>query len=64
MSGWAGGAANYRWQRDRRGSDDGRLGLRQDVVRILARFRAENGWQPGYVWNPYRGTYEPPREDS
>jgi hypothetical protein len=36
---------------------DGRLGLTQDVCRILAAFRADHGWQPGYVWNPYVGTY-------
>lgn len=58
MSGWSGGAANYTWQRDRRGPNDGRLNLRADVAAILAKFRAEHGWQPGMIWNPYSGAYE------
>ena len=61
MTGWSGGAANYRWQRDRRGPDDGRLALREDVARILAQFRSSHDWEPGMVWNPYRGAYEAAR---
>jgi len=60
VTGWAGGAANYRWQRYRRGPDDGCLELREDVTRILARFRKSHGWEPGMTWNPYRGAYEHP----
>jgi hypothetical protein len=36
---------------------DGRQHLTRDVLRILAKFRAEHGWQPGDTWNPYTGTY-------
>ena len=29
-----------------------------DVARILAAFRAQHGWQPGYVWEPRAGVYQ------
>ena len=33
----------------------------QGVLAVLAKFRAEHGWEPGMEWNPYRGAYEYPR---
>lgn len=27
---------------------------------VMARFRDEHGWQPGYEWNPYLAEYVPP----
>ena len=57
MSGWAGGIANREWRRDRRSSDDGRLGALEDVRTILERFRSEHGWEPGMAWDPYLGEY-------
>lgn len=37
-----------------------RHSLVKDVQVILARFRREQGWQPGMVWNPRTGRYESP----
>lgn len=28
-----------------------------DIARILAAFRAQHGWQAGYVWDPRGGVY-------
>lgn len=60
MTGWAGGIANREWKRDRRGPDSGRLGAVDDVRKILAKWRAEHGWQPGMTWDPREGTYKHP----
>jgi hypothetical protein len=57
MSGWTGGIANRDWQRDRRGPDNGRIGLAEDVRRILADWRADHGWEPGSVWDARLGRY-------
>jgi hypothetical protein len=55
VTGWAGGAANYRWQRDRRGPDDGRLRLREDVTRILTQFRKKPRLGTGHDLEPVPG---------
>lgn len=52
MSGWAGGAANRTWQRDRRSADSGRIGVVEDVRAILGAWRLSHGWEPGMVWDP------------
>lgn len=57
MTGWSGGAANRTWQRGRRGPDGGAIGALEDVQRILDKFRADHGWQPGMVWDPRAGQY-------
>ena len=59
--GWSGGAANRTWQRDARGPDSGRIGLIEDARAILAKFRAEHGWEPGMEWDPYAGAYTWPQ---
>lgn len=64
MSGWTGGSVNRRWQRGRRGPDHGGLHLQEDIARILAEFRAANGWEPGSVWDPYSGSYVIRKEGS
>ena len=60
MSGWAGGAANREWQRDRRSPDNGRISLVDDMRRILADWRASHDWQPGSVWDARLGRYVQP----
>jgi len=35
-----------------------------DVAAILARFRADHGYQPGQSWNPRKGAYEWPGGDA
>jgi len=62
MTGWAGGIANRTWQRDRREPDSGRINLAEDVHRILVKWRAEHGWEPGFIWDPRIGTYRAPHE--
>jgi hypothetical protein len=57
MTGWAGGAANRSWQRDRRGPGSGRSALAEDVRAILADWRADHGWEPGHTWDPRQGRY-------
>lgn len=43
----------------------GRRGtLREDIARILAQFRAENGWVRGARWDPSQGTYVRPTTES
>ena len=60
-TGWSGGVANRTWRRD--GNDgSGRIGLIEDVRRILGKFRDEHGYEPGQVWDPYAGAYVWPEE--
>ena len=61
VSGWSGGAANRTWQRDARSADSGRIGVIEDVRAILAKFRAEHGYEAGMVWDPQLGQYRWPQ---
>lgn len=61
MTGWSGGRENRRWRRGQ-GDDTARIALLSDVARILGKFRAEHGYQDGFVWNPYLGVYEDPEK--
>jgi hypothetical protein len=59
MSGeWTGAGANRMWVHKAPQIPGEAL---RDVRAILAKFRAEHGWQPGWVWNPDHGAYEPPQ---
>jgi hypothetical protein len=30
-----------------------------EVARVLWAWRRQNGWRPGYVWDPFQGRYVP-----
>jgi hypothetical protein len=51
---WSGGAANRAWHRGYQHNGD----EVREVRRVLAAFRAANGWQPGMTWNPCTASYE------
>ena len=41
------------------GGANGQSYHHKQVLGILDRHRAEHGWAPGLVWNPYAGKYVP-----
>jgi hypothetical protein len=43
------------------GGANGQSHNHERILGALDRHRAEHGWAPGLVWNPYAGRYGPPQ---